>query len=481
MQLSQLLKPWIDTDSVDCVVADIKNDSRQVQPGDLFIAYPGAAADGRLFIEKAVASGAAAVIYEPEQMPLGCILPNTVPCMAISHLTEQLPEIARRFYHNPSHFLVVTGVTGTNGKTSIAYQLAQAHSLLQQKAAYIGTIGQGEVHHLKPQDNTTPDVLCVQRLLQQYQQQGIKQVCMEVSSHALNQHRVDGVEFRQAIFTNLTLDHLDYHKTMEAYAAAKAQLFSNPHLDYAIINNDDAYQAIMTDAVTPGVRQITYGLTDGCDVRAVEWSMGIDGTLLQVASPWGKHLLRIKALGQFNIYNSLAVFSSLMASGYSVNAVVEVMAQLNAAPGRMEIVATAPYVLVDYAHTPDALENVLTTLQQLKKGALWVIFGCGGDRDKSKRPIMGKVAALYADKVVVTSDNPRSEDPSQIINEIVLGIPPSTEMTRLINREDAIAYAINNADADDIILIAGKGHEAYQQIGTEKHAFSDQDVVKRLR
>ena len=482
MQLSQLLKPWIDTDGVDCVVADIKNDSRQVQPGDLFIAYPGAAADGRLFIEKAVASGAAAVVYEPEQMPLGCILPNnTVPCMAISHLTEQLPEIAQRFYHNPSHFLVVTGVTGTNGKTSIAYQLAQAHSLLQQKAAYIGTIGQGEVHHLKPQDNTTPDVLCVQRLLQQYQQQGIKQVCMEVSSHALNQHRVDGVEFRQAIFTNLTLDHLDYHKTMEAYAAAKAQLFSNPHLDYAIINNDDAYQAIMIDAVTPGVRQITYGLADGCDVRAIEWSMDIDGTLLQIVSPWGEHPLRIKALGQFNIYNSLAVFSSLMVSGYSVNAVIDVMAQLNAAPGRMEIVATAPYVLVDYAHTPDALENVLITLQQLKKGALWVIFGCGGDRDKSKRPIMGKVAALYADKVVVTSDNPRSEDPSQIINEIVLGIPPSTEITRLINREDAIAYAINNADADDIILIAGKGHEAYQQIGTEKHAFSDQDVVKRLR
>ena len=480
MNLTQLLKAWINQDVGDCVINDIKNDSRLIQRGDLFIAYPGAASDGRLFIEKAVASGAAAVVYEPLHFPSSCVLPDSVPCIAIPNLAEQLALIARQFYNNPSEFLTVTGVTGTNGKTTIAYQLAQAHHLLGQGAAYIGTIGQGDVSQLKPLNNTTPDALCLQKLLYEYKEQNIQQVCMEVSSHALSQHRVDAIEFRQAIFTNLTLDHLDYHHTMEAYGAAKALLFEAEHLQWAIINQDDAYQNIMSKAVKSHVRKLTYGLHQNCDVKAVDWNIGINGTEIEVHSPWGEHLLKIKALGQFNIYNSLAIFSSLLASGYAPGQITQVMAELKAAPGRMEIVAHSPYVLVDYAHTPDALENVLMTLGQLKKGQLWVVFGCGGDRDKTKRPIMGKAASLYADKIIITSDNPRSEDPEIIVNEVASGIVNSSHVTKIVNREEAITHALSNADKDDIILIAGKGHEAYQQIGSVKHEFSDQNVVRRF-
>lgn len=480
MKLSQLLKPWMHHIKSDCIITGLENDSRRIQPGDLFVAYAGAAADGRLFINKAVSAGAVAVAYEPAHFPKDCVLPESIPCIPVSDIATQLAAIAKQFYGDPGRFLTVTGVTGTNGKTTIAYQLAQAHHLLGQGAAYIGTIGQGNVDKLQLLDNTTPDSLCLQKLLHHYKNQGLKQVCMEVSSHALAQHRVDAIEFKQAVFTNLTLDHLDYHTSMENYAAAKAMLFARESLQWAIINQDDAYQNMMAAAVKPHVKKLTYGIHQNCDVRAVDWSMDIKGTEIEVHSPWGQHQLRIKALGQFNIYNSLALFSSLLASDYAPAQIVEVMAQLKAAPGRMEIISNTPYVLVDYAHTPDALENVLMTLNQLKKGRLWVVFGCGGDRDKTKRPVMGKVASELADQIVITSDNPRTEDPLVIVDEIAHGISKLSNVIQLVNREEAIAYALNQADKNDVILIAGKGHEAYQQIGTVKHAFSDQDVVKRL-
>ena len=481
MNLNQLLKPWISHEVYHCAIADIKNDSRLVQAGDLFLAYPGAATDGRMYIAQAKASGAAAIVYEPKNIPAGCSLPTDIPCIAVADLVEQLAFIAQRFYQHPSHSLSVTGVTGTNGKTTIAYQLAQAHALLQKKSAYIGTIGQGEVNNLQLLNNTTPDALCLQSMLHHYVQQGVVQVCMEVSSHALCQHRVNGIEFKQAIFTNLTLDHLDYHHSMEAYAAAKAQLFAHEHLQWAIINHDDAYSKLMLQTLRPQVQSITYGINSQSDVSVEHWHTSMNGTKMTVKSPWGTHQLAIKALGEFNIYNTLALFASLMASGYEAEQVVNVMSQLKAAPGRMEIVEQSPYVLVDYAHTPDALENVLKTLHQLKKGSLWVVFGCGGDRDKTKRPIMGKAASVYADKIVVTSDNPRSESPEQIIKEIVAGIPDNAAIIQLVNREEAIAYALNHAQPEDIILIAGKGHEAYQQIGATKYSFSDQEVVRTLK
>ncbi len=480
MQLNELLEPWVSLNSQPIIrVNDIKNDSRLVGPGDVFIAYPGAAADGRLFIEKAVQAGAVAVLYEPKELPPSVSLPAIVPCIPIDDLITYLPTLAQRFYANPGAQLTVTGVTGTNGKTTIAYQLAQAHELLGQHAAYIGTIGQGRVNALQLLDNTTPDALHLQKLLHQYRNEGIQQVCMEVSSHALCQHRVEGVPFKQALFTNLTLDHLDYHHTMDAYGAAKARLFAQDCLEYAIINQDDSYQYIMCRALKPHVEKITYGMQQNCDVRVTHWQMDIKGTTMDIESVWGKQQVTIQALGAFNIYNSLAVFTSLMVSGYPVDKVIAIMHQLQAAPGRMEVVRSAPYVLVDYAHTPDALENVLRTLQQLKIGQLWVIFGCGGDRDKSKRPIMGKTASRYADKIIITSDNPRSEDPQTIIDEVAAGITTRKKVIKLKQREEAIAYALSQAEKDDIILVAGKGHEAYQQIGAVKYAFSDQDIIRK--
>lgn len=480
MKLAQLVKPWLTTAPADCLIRSLHNDSRLIEAGDAFIAYPGALIDGRFFINEAVAKGAVAVLYDPINLPANVALPDSLPCVAIPQLTEQLGEIGRRFYSNPGSSMNITGVTGTNGKTTIAYQLAQAHDLLGKKAAYIGTIGQGMVNALLPLNNTTPDALCLQKFLYQYNEQGIETVCMEVSSHALSQHRVDSIAFNQAIYTNLTLDHLDYHHSMEAYAKAKAQLFARPELEWAILNRDDPYQGEMSRVIQPHVKKLTYGLHAACDVHAVKWQMDSLGTEITVRSPWGMHELKIQALGQFNIYNGLALLCSLLACGYDPDEVVRVISQLKSAPGRMELVINKPSVLVDYAHTPDALDNALSTLSQIKKGQLWVIFGCGGDRDKTKRPIMGEVASRYADHIVITSDNPRSEDPGLIIEDIAQGIPNAVNVVKLLNREEAIAYALNQAEENDIILIAGKGHETYQQIGSVKHVFSDQDVVRRL-
>lgn len=480
MRLTELLKPW-NLSTQECIIQGINNDSRLVKTGDLFIAYAGAAVDGRLFIEQAIHAGAAAVLYDPSALPAGCTLSNQVPCIAVPQLAQHLAAIASQFYNHPSASLTLTGITGTNGKTTIAYQLAQAHVLLGQQSAYIGTIGQGDVNHLQPLANTTPDALCLQKLLHHYLEEGRTQVCMEVSSHALSQHRVDAIEFRQAIFTNLTLDHLDYHKTMDAYGAAKALLFAKESLQWAIINQDDPYQKVISKAVPSHVKKITYGMHQHSDVQALDWEIGLNGTEIEIRSPWGRHLITIQALGGFNIYNSLAIFSSLLASGYTAAEVVQVMQELKAAPGRMEIVATSPFVLVDYAHTPDALENVLLTLKELKKGNLWVIFGCGGDRDQSKRPIMGRIAHLHADKIIITSDNPRTEVPELIIEAIAAGIKDTTQVTQIVNREEAIKYALQHAAKEDIILIAGKGHETYQQIGTVQYPFSDKKVVHAYR
>ncbi|KTC94969.1 UDP-N-acetylmuramoyl-L-alanyl-D-glutamate--2,6-diaminopimelate ligase [Legionella feeleii] len=480
MKLAELMRPWITENIPDCEILGIHNDSRQIKHGFLFFAYPGASTDGRLYIQQAINAGAKAIVYEPDDWPNNCQLSTQVPCLALPDLAKKLAAIASRFFGEPTKKLAVTGVTGTNGKTTIAYQLAQAHTLLGEKAAYIGTLGQGEVTALDSLANTTPDALCLQYLLYTYQQKAIKQVCMEVSSHALHQKRVEGIDFHQAIFTNLSHDHLDYHETMDAYAAAKALLFAEPTLKWAIINQDDNYQQAMRAAVRKPCQIISYGIKDEADVRALRWDVSLAGTRLEVTSPWGQHQLVINALGFFNIYNALAVFTSLLAVGYDVEKVIPVMAELQPAPGRMEVVTHEPYAIVDYAHTPDALQNVLATLKKVKKGRIIVVFGCGGDRDKSKRPIMGRIASEYADIAIITSDNPRNEDPWAIIDAIDAGIISKANLYKIADREEAITKALNLAHKDDIILIAGKGHEAYQQIGNVRHAFSDQAVIRRL-
>ena len=480
MKLATLMQPFVTTAIADRVITGIQNDSRKIKPGDLFLAYPGAAADGRLFVEKAIEAGAVGIVYEPAKLPESFRVPSTLPCLPVPQLGEKLAAIASRYFDYPSRRLSITGVTGTNGKTTIANQLAEAYGLLGHKAAYIGTLGQGDVHALKPLANTTPDALCLQQCLYDYQQAGVGHVCMEVSSHALCQERVAYIDFSQAIYTNLSHEHLDYHHSMDAYAAAKASLFAMPTLQSAIINYDDAYSALMASKLNAACQKLTYGLQDGCDVRAVNWQMSMSDSQLEVRSPWGMHHLCVNSLGKFNVYNSLAVYASLLAMDIPVAKVIAVMSQLHASPGRMEVVAKKPYVIVDFAHTPDALENVLSTLVQLKKGKLLVVFGCGGDRDKTKRPMMGRIASQYADFVILTSDNPRTEEPRQIVEDIAEGLLSTSNVVKCIDRKQAIYEALSMASPQDIIVIAGKGHEAYQLIGTERFAFSDKDVVCEL-
>lgn len=480
MKLADLLTPWCKAIIPDCDISGLQNDSRQVNPGDLFFAYPGAAFDGRLYCQQAIFSGAVAVVYEPSHLPESFVFSTQAIYVPIPQLATKLAAIASRYYDYPTRALSVTGVTGTNGKTTIAYQLAQAWRALGSKAAYIGTLGQGDVSALQPVGNTTPDALCLQRLFHEYRQRGVKQVCMEVSSHALTQQRVASIDFTHAIYTNLSHEHLDYHQTLQAYAQAKAALFTVPTLQCAVINHDDAYSDLMCSQLPAMCKKMTYGLKEGADVRAQNVQITMTGSVFDVTSPWGLHSVRVKSLGAFNIYNSLAVFTSLMMHDYLAADVVNVMAHLDASPGRMELVIQEPCVIVDYAHTPDALENVLSTLTQLKQGRLWVVFGCGGDRDRTKRPMMGQIASQYADNVIITSDNPRSEDPVQIMEEIAAGLFTSKPVIKIIDREQAIHHALRLAEKQDIILIAGKGHESYQQIGHERLVFSDQDVVRRF-
>lgn len=463
-------------------VTGVHNDSRLIQPGNLFLAYKGAAFDGRLYCQQAIDAGAVAIAYEPDSLPASFERLSSIVYIPIPDLADKLAIIACRFYDNPTKTLSITGVTGTNGKTTIAYQLAQAYDLLGLKTAYIGTIGQGSVYSLKPLNNTTPDGLCLQSLFAQYKQAHVQQVCMEVSSHALCQQRVAAIHFKQAIFTNLSHDHLDYHHTMAAYAQAKALLFSTPSLEWAIVNYDDAYASFMTQNIPARCEKLTYGLDDNADIYAFNSKMNKTGTTFEVVSPWGQHTVSVKTIGTFNLYNSLAVLSSLLADGFKACDVIDVMAQLQASPGRMELVAQEPSVIVDYAHTPDALQNVLVTLRQLQPKRLWVVFGCGGDRDKTKRPIMGAIASQLADHVILTSDNPRSEDPFVILNEIAQGIESNAaSVIQIKDRQEAIGYALKYANKQDIILIAGKGHEDYQQIGSLRLAFSDQQIVKQFK
>lgn len=479
MKLTELLAPWICRELPHCEITGLHNDSRLIGPGFLFIAYAGALTDGRCFIAQAVKLGARAVLYDPQNWPNDCQLSKEIIAIALPELAKKLPHIASRFYNEPAKKLSILGVTGTNGKTTIAYQLAQAQALLGSKSAYIGTLGQGEINHLQPLANTTPDGLCLQGLLHNYHQQGVKQVCMEVSSHALHQQRVEAIEFKQAIFTNLSHDHLDYHHTMAAYAAAKALLFATPTLEWAIINQDDEYSQIMITALPPTCQRLTYGITKPAQVRAVSWEISRAGTKISLSSPWGSQELNVASLGFFNIYNALAIFSALVVQGYAIDKITALMSQIHAAPGRMEVIAREPYVIVDYAHTPAALENTLSTLKKLNKGQLIVVFGCGGDRDKTKRPLMGKIASQYADKLIITNDNPRNEDPLAIINAITEGLSPR-QFAKIPDREQAIAKALSLASSEDLILVAGKGHETYQQIGNIRHPFSDQQTIKNI-
>ena len=451
----------------------ITADSRKVVPGALFLAYPGVNSDGRNYIPQAIAAGAAGVAWESKGFAWHADW--QVANVGVAGLKEQVGEIAAEYYGHPSQKLTMLGVTGTNGKTSVSQWLAQALTKLHEKTAVIGTIGNGFVDSQIEASNTTPDAVLLQKMLADFVQQNAKTVSMEVSSHGLHQGRVNAVKFDVAILTNLSRDHLDYHETMEEYAAAKAQLFSWPSLRVAVVNADDVFGLSLKEKLQAQAKPvITYGLNNG-DVRGANLQLLQHGLRMQVTTSQGDAIVFAPVLGRFNAYNVLAVLSALLALKISLKDAVAAVGGIKPVPGRMQQFGgdDKPLVVVDYAHTPDALEKVLATLREQLEGKsrLICVFGCGGDRDAGKRSLMGEVAVKLADTVIVTSDNPRSEDPAQIIAQIVRGIdkPYLSELDRAV----AIQRAVSLARAGDIVLLAGKGHEDYQEIKGVRTPFSD--------
>lgn len=449
-------------------------DSRTVSTGDVFVAIPGSLVDGRNFVAEALAQGAAAVLREASGLTSKS---DDTRVIDVENLSAQLGDIADAFYKHPSSSLRVIGITGTNGKTSIANWLSQALSELNISCGVIGTLGVRLSAKTWSTHNTTPDAAHLQTILRDLKDGGALAVAMEVSSHALELHRVTGTRFDAVVFTNLTQDHLDFHGTMQAYGAAKAKLFTDYPVAHRIINADDEFGAQLIAKKLPNT--LSYGLDQG-DVRGRVESM--DGSGMRLAISVAGQTVSVESclIGRFNAYNLLAVAATLVAAGVALEQVVYILSTLTAAPGRMQRVnttanATEPCVYVDYAHTPDALAKALDTVRETRPHALTVVFGCGGDRDRSKRPLMGKIAADRADRVYVTSDNPRREQPAAIIDEIVAGVSMEQRnaINRFVLRRVAIHQAIITADANDAILIAGKGHETYQEINGIRDAFSD--------
>jgi UDP-N-acetylmuramoyl-L-alanyl-D-glutamate--2,6-diaminopimelate ligase len=452
-------------------------DSRKIIKGSTFVAFAGEAADGRLYIADAMARGANAVLWDPQDFSWRTEW--QVPNLAIANLQQHIGSIASHVYGNPSQKMWVAGVTGTNGKTSCSYWIATAFALLEKKSAVIGTVGNGFVgraQQLSEATHTTPEAIGLQMMLMNFLQQGASHVAMEASSHGLVQGRVNGVKFDVALFTNLTRDHLDYHGDMESYAKAKQRLFHMPQLKTAVINVDDEYGVrLARELKAENLEVITYSLKLG-DICGSNLSLTRDGLGLDITSRWGKGRLQSRMLGAFNASNLLGVLGVLLAGGVKFNDAMHALSQLSAPPGRLQQLGgdNQPLVVVDYAHTPDALEKVLLTLRQIVPagGRLVCVFGCGGDRDNGKRPLMGAISAKLADFSIVTSDNPRSENPEQIIEQIVAGMTDAKKDVQQ-DRAQAILQAIDFIDKKDVLLIAGKGHEATQEIAGVKTIFRD--------
>jgi len=459
----------------------ITADSRQVRPGDAFAAFPGAQADGRAFIADAIRGGATAVLWDAPGFRWNSAW--TVANQAVEGLNAKLGAIADVVYGHPSQSLWMVGVTGTNGKTSCSQWVAQCLDAYGRRAAVLGTLGNGLVGALEPAQHTTPDAALVHEMLARFKAAGASAVAMEVSSHGLDQGRVNAVAFDIALFTNLTRDHLDYHGTMAAYGAAKAKLFAWPGLRACVINADDPFGQSLIDATRArGGRVLTYGFA-GADIAATAFGATATGILVSVTTPWGRGEVRASLVGAFNAANLLGVLGVLLASDVPLDAALRALARIEPPPGRMQRLGgeSLPLVVVDYAHSPDALQKVLTALRPAvgRSRELVCVFGCGGDRDKGKRPEMGRIAGQLADRVVVTSDNPRTEDPSEIASAVVHGIRDTTNRRWSVelDRAEAIRAAIAGARRGDVVLVAGKGHEDYQERNGIRLHFSDARVA----
>jgi UDP-N-acetylmuramoyl-L-alanyl-D-glutamate--2,6-diaminopimelate ligase len=500
MQLAQLLQGIatgapLPPGSHALGVRDLTLDSREVQPGSLFVARKGSGGHGATHAPEALRRGAMGILWEPADGVAAPAAPAGIPVVAVPGLGAAVGRIADRFFGEPSAALRIAAVTGTNGKTTCAYLLAQALERLGCGAGYVGTLGWGRPADLAPLSLTTPDAISMHRLLAALRATGMTDVALEASSIALDQQRLAGVRLHTAAFTNLTHDHLDYHGTMEAYGEAKARLFDFPVLQQMVINVGDPFGRELAQRRVADARLVTAWL-DAPGIAAGGWGgtrhlhapavyCTARGILLEVAGSFGASTLAAQLIGRFNAENALIVLGCLLSCGVSLDEAVTALAGCAAAPGRMEVVApdTAaadrPLAVIDYAHTPDALAKALAALREHCRGELWCVFGCGGDRDPGKRPLMGGIADRLADRIIVTDDNPRSEDPAAITRAIVAGVTRHPAQV-IGDRGAAIAAALRGAAPGDVVLIAGKGHEDYQVYGNTRRAFSDRLEAERL-
>ena len=485
VDLSTLLS-WLDIDSdkLDINVTGLCLDSRKIKPEEVFIALSGHDNHGIDFAYQVQRSGACALLAESVNKgmakPKSRQQPLTIPVIEIEHLSEKLGHLSSQFYGNPSSKLSVIGITGTNGKTSSAWLLLQAWKQLGIAGAYIGTLGYGTLEQMYELKNTTPSALEIQTILARFVDQGMTHVAIEVSSHGLSLGRTNAVNFIGAGFTNISRDHLDFHQTMEDYAEAKKQLFLKDGLAFNVINLSDYYGKQWLAELK--AKTSTYASDDNnADLKATEIQLVPDGIHFKLTYNKNTHNIFTNLLGHFNIENIMLVTAILLETGHKLEDIIAIIPILEPVPGRVNRVQNknnGPLVIVDYAHTPDALKQVLQALKQHNARKIWCVFGCGGNRDKGKRPQMGHIAETLADYVVITDDNPRYEDNQQITDDIIMGM--NTKAKLIHDRKTAIEYVINKAHNDDLILIAGKGHETYQLINGQYQTFDDRLCAAQL-
>ncbi len=458
-------------------ISSIENDNRKVSQGSLFICIKGYTVDGHDFAEAAVEQGAVAVLAE---RPLAL----NVPVIVVEDTRRAMAVLADAFYGQPSHKLHLIGITGTNGKTTTSHLIEKILADAGQATGLIGTMYTKIGDMQLETKNTTPESLTLQRTFHQMVEAGVQTAVMEVSSHSLVEGRVHGTDFDVAVFTNLTQDHLDYHQTMEEYKRAKSLLFSQlgntyqyEKPKYAVLNVDDEASNMYMESTSAHI--LTYGIDNKANLQAVNIHMSAKGTEFELLSPFGVHKVSIQLIGKFSVYNVLASLGAALCSGYPLERAIASLESVKGVAGRFELVQAGQEftVIVDYAHTPDSLENVLKTIKQFAKGKISVVVGCGGDRDRTKRPLMAQIACEYSDRAIFTSDNPRSEDPSSILKDMESGVE-GKDYEVIVDRKEAIQQAVQGAHADDIILIAGKGHETYQIIGDKVFDFDDRFIAK---
>ncbi|MGM0675919.1 UDP-N-acetylmuramoyl-L-alanyl-D-glutamate--2,6-diaminopimelate ligase [Ectothiorhodospira marina] len=486
-RLSELLSPHVSVPAEwDREITGLCLDSRRAQPGEVFFALAGHDHHGLTHAAEAIRQGVAAVVWEPLKGVSAPHLGDDVPFIQAPDLRRYLGQVAARFHGHPSRSMKVVGVTGTDGKTSVSQILAAALDSESAPCGVVGTLGCGRWGALRDPGLTTPDPVTLHRWLAELSAQGIRQVVMEVSSHALAQHRVAGVDFDLAILTNLGHDHLDYHVTAAAYGEAKARLFEWPGLKTAVLNLDDPFGQMLVGRIEGHVPILGYGLRPdpaGRDhLQASDLHLGPEGVRCRVHTPWGDGELETRLLGRFNVLNLLAALGALLTLDVTLSDALERLSRSPVIPGRMECFrgSHGPTLVVDYAHTPEALTQALQAARDHCSGHLWCVFGCGGNRDRGKRPLMARAAERYADHVILTSDNPRWEDPLTIIEEVSRGFARPDAVHIEVERDAAIRHAFMQAGSRDMVLVAGKGHETGQVVGSEVRPYSDRDLALAL-